>query len=473
MTDHDLFDITRLEEPEIHFNGHPDVSPKRGLMEYGPDLKNNEHQVINVAAIGDSESIRLLGDMFSDWTTPIHPDMDGDDIKPWRIPFPGLNERSNLNTSIAFPEIWKYRIMSAEIRSIQSHETDAGKFQEFLDLTTEHIDWLASDDPTPDVIVVCIPTEVMDQLRDGSYGDVIVNGKNLHSQIKIAGMENSIPTQLIQPDTLDTTTANDRTTKAWNLSLGLLYKAQQGHPWKTKKMDHGTCYAGLSFYHDKDGDGNVVRAALAHVFAREDYNIIQSEPLDNISKDENNQPHVSKDGAEGIAERVVKYYKRRNRGSIPERLVIHKSSHFTDEEREGFLDGADEVRSHDYVHIRTRGTGVRLFPDGKFPPLRGTLFSAKDDDVHYLYTTGYVPEVATYEGSNIPEPIEIRPDEQSESHYKTICEEVLFLTKLDWNTSDFAVKEPITLKVPRKVSNVISEEGINPREADKQYYYYM
>ena len=84
-----------------------------------------------------------------------------------------------------------------------------------------------------------------------------------------------------------------------------------------------------------------------------------------------------------------------------------------------------------------------------------------------------MPEVATYEGSNIPEPIEIRPDIQSESDYKTICEEILFLTKLDWNTSDFAVKEPITLKVPRKVSNVISEQGIDPVEADKQYYYYM
>ena len=348
-----------------------------------------------------------------------------------------------------------------------------GKFQEFLSLIREQIDWLAADDPRPDVIVVCIPNGIMEELREGEHGDVIVGGKNLHSQIKITGMENSIPTQLIKPETLDTTSPNDRATKAWNLSLGLLYKAQRGHPWKTKKMDHGTCYAGLSFYRDKDGDGNIIRAALAHVFAREDYNIIQSEPLNNITEDENGQPHVSKEGARNIAEQIVNYYKKRSRGAIPERIVLHKSSSFWDEEREGFLAGGEQVRMHDYVHIRTRGTGVRLFPDGDFPPLRGTLFSVPDEDVHYLYTTGYVPEVATYEGSNIPEPIEIKPDLQSESDYKTICEEVLFLTKLDWNTSVFAVKEPITLKVPRKVSNVISEEGIDPMEADKQYYYYM
>jgi hypothetical protein len=473
MTDHDLFDITRLDEPEIHFNEGADVSPKRGLMEHGPDLKNNEHQAINVAAIGDAESIRLLDDMFLDWTTVIHPDLNDDKIRPWRIPFPGLNSKSNLNTSIAFPERWRYRIVSREIQSIQSHNSKMGKFQEFLSLIREQIDWLAADDPRPDVIVVCIPNGIMEELREGEHGDVIVGGKNLHSQIKITGMENSIPTQLIKPETLDTTSPNDRATKAWNLSLGLLYKAQRGHPWKTKKMDHGTCYAGLSFYRDKDGDGNVIRAALAHVFAREDYNIIQSEPLNDITEDENGQPHVSKEGAKNIAEQIVNYYKKRNRGAIPERIVLHKSSSFWDKEREGFLSGAEQVRMHDYVHIRTRGTGVRLFPDGDFPPLRGTLFSVPDEDVHYLYTTGYVPEVATYEGSNIPEPIEIRPDLQSGSDYKTICEEVLFLTKLDWNTSDFAVKEPITLKVPRKVSNVISEEGIDPMEADKQYYYYM
>jgi len=268
MTDHELFDITRLDEPEIHFNAGADVSPKRGLMEHGPDLINNDHQAINVAAIGDAESIRLLDDMFLDWSTVIHPDLDDEKIRPWRIPFPGLNAKSNLNTSIAFPERWRYRIVSREIQSIQSYNSKMGKFQEFLSLIREQIEWLAADDPRPDVIVVCIPNDIMTELRDGEHGNVIVEGKNLHSQIKIAGMENSIPTQLIKPETLDTTTANDRATKAWNLSLGLLYKAQRGHPWKTKKMDHGTCYAGLSFYRDKDGDGNIVRAALAHVFCQ-------------------------------------------------------------------------------------------------------------------------------------------------------------------------------------------------------------
>jgi len=31
MTDHELFDITRLDEPEIHFNAGADVSPHSSL----------------------------------------------------------------------------------------------------------------------------------------------------------------------------------------------------------------------------------------------------------------------------------------------------------------------------------------------------------------------------------------------------------------------------------------------------------
>lgn len=473
MTDNSIFELSYLEEPEVHFREGSDVSPKRGLTDYGPILKDNQHKAINVGAIGDTESIRLLNELFLDMTGVIHPDLGGDSIRPWRVPYPGLHERSELDISIAFRERWKARMISGDMEAILAHDSIYERFDAFLEYIREEIDWLASDDPTPDVIVVCIPEQVLDGLRDTEAGDVIVGGRNLHSQIKITGMEEKIPTQLIKPDTLRTTTAQDKATKAWNLTVGMLYKAQRGHPWKTKKLDHGTCYAGISFYEDRSTDGNVLRAALAHVFARKDYNIIQSEPLENISEDENGQPHLSKEAAANLSEQIVEYYQKRNRGAKPERLVIHKTSPYWDGEREGFRTGASDVRMHDYVHLKTRRTGVRLFPDGEYPPLRGTLLSIPSDDVHYLYTTGYVPEVATYEGSNIPEPIEIRPDIQCDSDAQTICEEILFLTKLDWNTSDFAVKEPITLKVARKVSDVIADEGINPVDADKQYFYYM
>lgn len=471
----ETFELKRYDEPEIQFNGGTAVSPKRGLFKYGPRLKNGEHHTITVGAIGDRTSMRLLNDLFAKMETPIHPDAEDERIRPHRVPFPGTGPKSKLNVSISMRERWTYRIRDAMLSGLETKDTPRGKMEYFLSHIEEDIELLATDDPRPDVIVVCIPEKVMDECTpdDQDYAKVSGDGSDLHDRIKLIGMENSIPTQLIKPSTLKIRSERQRASRAWNLLVGLLYKAQEGHPWKTKELEEGACYAGISFYRDRSEDGNVVRAALAHVFARKDYTILQSEPMEGLEEDRNGRPHLSKAGAEQISQRIVEYYKKRNRGRQPERLVIHKTSPFWEDERDGLRAGASEVPLHDYVHIKTRNVPLRLFSSGEFPPLRGTLCSNRADDIHYLYTTGYSPEMATYEGNNIPEPIEIRPDEQCDSTRDKICREILFLTKLDWNTSNFAVKEPVTLKVARKVSSVLSESYADPATADKQYYYYM
>lgn len=469
------FRIRRFDEPEIQFDGGSEVAPKRGLFRHGPRLQNDQHQTINVGAIGDRESIRRLKDLFIDMETPIHPDLEGESVRPWRVPYPGTGVDSKLNVSIAFRERWKTRFHDADLMGLEAESGPRAKMETFLDMIEEDLEWLAGDDPKPDVIVICIPEKVMEECTpdDQEHANVSADGSDLRNRIKILGMENNIPTQLIKPSTLEINTERQKASRAWNLTVGMLYKAQEGHPWKTKELEEGACYAGISFYRERGTDGNVVRAALAHVFARKDYTILQSEPMEDLEEDKNGRPHLSTEGAKQVAEKIVDYYKRRNRGRQPERLVLHKTSPFWDEERSGFVEGAEDVPNYDFVHIKMRNTGVRLFPEGEFPPLRGTLLSIPDDDIHYLYTTGYTPEMATYEGSNIPEPIEIRPDRQCESEREKLCREILFLTKLDWNTSDFAVKEPVTLKVSRKVSRVLSETDADPSNADTQYFYYM
>jgi hypothetical protein len=474
MTD-DRFQLRRLEEPTIQFDGGSAVAPKRGLVQYGPRLNSNQHQTLNIGAIGDRISIRRLNDLFLDMETPIHPDLDGEGIRPWRVPYPGMGSDSNLDISIAFRERWRTRLQDADLVGLEAESDPRTKMEYFLELLGDDLDWLASDDPAPDVIILCIPEKVMDECTpDGQdHANVSADGSDLRNRVKILGMENSIPTQLIKPSTLDISSERQKASRGWNLTVGLLYKAQRGHPWKTKELEEGACYAGISFYQERGTEGDVVRAALAHVFARKDYTILQSEPMADLEEDENGRPHLSAEGAQQVTEKIVEYYKRRNRGRLPERLLLQKTSPFWPDERTGFAEGAADVPVNDFVHIRTRNTGVRLFPDGEFPPLRGTLLSIPHDDIHYLYTTGYTPEMATYEGSNIPEPIEIRPDQQCESDREKLCREILFLTKLDWNTSDFAVKEPVTLKVSRKVSRVLSETEADPSTADTQYFYYM
>lgn len=52
--------------------------------------------------------------------------------------------------------------------------------------------------------------------------------------------------------------------------------------------------------------------------------------------------------------------------------MLHKTSPFWEPERVGFVNGADGVPIKDFLHIKTRNTDMRFFPDGEFPPLRGS-----------------------------------------------------------------------------------------------------
>jgi len=44
---------------------------------------------------------------------------------------------------------------------------------------------------------------------------------------------------------------------------------------------------------------------------------------------------------------------------------------------------------------------------------------------------------------------------------------------LDWNTSDFAKKKPVTIKVARAVGAILAEAEKRNIKVKPQYYYYM
>lgn len=478
------FRIDYLKEPNVEFNGGKDTSPKRGLLRFGPRLKGGQHQTISIGVIGDRNSISKLRSLFSEMELAIVPKgadaEDESDLTPSHIPFPGTGEESDLNVSINAHPNWQQVISETDLRAISNQSTIDEKIQEFLDKVDDEIDLLTMLDPQPDIVIVCIPRTVMDECTpdDEDYANVQSDEENhdLHNQVKIIGMKHNLPTQLVKPETLEPSNDQEKASRAWNLTVGMLYKAQRGHPWKTKDMDPETCYAGIVFYKQQDTEKNVVRAALAHVFMQGDHNIIQSQPMRNLEEDENGKPHLSFEEANSIAEQIIEFYKLSHDGVTPNRLVLHKSSEYWENERNGFEAAAENggVVKKDFVRVRPR-TDVRLFPPDNFPPLRGTLFSIPADDTHYLYTTGYVPEMVTWRGSGIPEPIEIKPDEVCRTPSIELCEEIMFLTKLDWNTSEFSVKEPVTTRVARKVGSVLSEIDLEDDADDigVQYFWYM
>ena len=61
----------------------------------------------------------------------------------------------------------------------------------------------------------------------------------------------------------------------------------------------------------------------------------------------------------------------------------------------------------------------------------------------------------------IPAPLEVRIKVESVSSVKTVCKEVLGLTKMNWNNTQFDNKYPITIGCTRRVGEIMKYLGEN------------
>jgi argonaute-like protein implicated in RNA metabolism and viral defense len=154
----------------------------------------------------------------------------------------------------------------------------------------------------------------------------------------------------------------------------------------------------------------------------------------------------------------------------PTRLVLHKTSNFNDAERDGFKAAAKEYHISMVDLITVLDTPFRLYREYAYPPLRGTHMAFTDKH-HLLYTRGSVPYFETYTGLYIPAPIEVRLYDYDESP-NVICDEILALTKMNWNNTQFDRRNPITIECARKVGDILKylEEG---DQMELKYSFYM
>lgn len=102
----------------------------------------------------------------------------------------------------------------------------------------------------------------------------------------------------------------------------------------------------------------------------------------------------------------------------------------------------------------------------KFPLALTTV-----DDVRYLYTTGFIPALKAYPHGHVPSPLQIA-DHIGDSSLTTLQEEILVLTKMNWNTTAFADVRPITLRFSQLVGDILREIPVG-REPLPQFKYYM
>jgi hypothetical protein len=142
-------------------------------------------------------------------------------------------------------------------------------------------------------------------------------------------------------------------------------------------------------------------------------------------------------------------------------VIVHKSARFHTDEIEAVRQVlGSKGTSYALVHIESsnpyRGYGECMYDD---TVVRGDL--VLDKELKYraiLFTTGCMQSeqgIQKKDKPGTPRPLELEVEENTTPYsVRDFSNQVLGLTKLDWNTTDLEIRTPITIKYARKVATL-------------------
>jgi hypothetical protein len=301
-------------------------------------------------------------------------------------------------------------------------------------------------------------------------------GSTFHDILKAKSLGLTCPIQVIREETWTGKRAakstrdrplQDEASRAWNLFTALYYKAG-GTPWRLPRVstDLASCFVGVSFY--RTSDQSALHTAVAQVFNQRGDGVVVRGGQALVSKDDR-QPHLSAEDSKHLVIDALTEFKLVHQ-HLPARLVVHKSSAFSEVEREGFTAGAEEKEvSHLELLWVQSGSGPRLFRSGQLPPLRGTVLELQRDAM-LVYTRGSIPFFRTYPGMYVPSPIQLRSAGDVDLTRASV--EVLGLSKMNWNNAQLDEREPLTLRTARRVGGILKHVSADQPFATR-YAYYM
>ena len=454
--------VEHLVEPRLLFANGTHICPKRGIAEYGVFDRSQatRRSEIFIGGIGSSNCIDLLDAWLKRCGAVISA---ASDVKQenLRLPFCGFNSNSGFAADMRFSADLSRTIKNSEIKAILDIEDRTVRVLRAVEHYYEHVKFLAQNRHV-DVVVCVIPENLYQSIAIESppveetlEAEVeIYEELNFRRALKARTMPFAKPLQLVRQVSLDKTKVADQqddATKAWNFCTALYYKSGPTIPWKLDQDNSraSSCAVGISFYRSRDR--LTLSTSLAQIFDELGNGLIlRGTPVD-IDKDDRS-PRLSEGQAHDLLTAALNEYRVALR-NYPARVVIHKSSHFSDEEIGGLESAAQEVNIDTVDFVTVMDSKLRLFRDGNYPPYRGTL-AQLDNDRQLLYTRGSVWYYQTYPGLYVPRPIELRIVRSEESP-NFIAKEVLGLTKMNWNNTQFDGKYPVTLGCSRKVGEIM------------------
>lgn len=488
--------IYSLNEPSLKFANDYHECPRFGIANF----ETYDSQSFLIATKPKDIVLGIIGteQIFEKFETWLKLCSDFIEAKESKQPnlftsFCGFNEYSGFKARMVYSSTYFRPINDTEInkaiKEIKNNRKREDVIKEIAEIYLQNIKYLA-ENKTPNVIVCLIPDKLFSKVlkvekvatesidnEDEDETEDLENAieTNFHHFLKAKSMKHKIPLQLVRERTLSTeqisrkgkSDLQDLATRAWNFCTAVYYKAG-GIPWKATIKDDNdlTCFVGISFYRSLDRE--TLQTSLAQIFDEQGKGVILRRGEVQVDKDDR-RPHFTEQQAYELLRDAIEAYKFAENVN-PKRIVIHKSSKYSDQETEGFIRAIEEKEIATFDFITIYESDIRLFRTGNYPPLRGTCFELSENE-RLLYTKASVSYYQTYAGMYIPQPIEIRIAELNSSANQ-ICKEILALTKMNWNKTQFDGKMPITIDCSRSVGSIMKylEENETP---EIRYSFYM
>jgi hypothetical protein len=502
------FSTLFIEEPKLLFGGNGvSVDSKTGIERFGP--YQTVTSPVRVGVIGTASGIDAFKQYLECARRRVTPGRNarGRFYDSWVFPdFPGADLANSFRTEFLTDTALQRSIPEEFFnKAIQSANVST-KLRQVTELVVKELGALADADPEPNVVVVVMPPSVerecanvgaavrrtkviltpgkkltrrfeRDRQRTGQeffpfdFRETLEEGQkgfwNIHHALKAHAMRFAIPTQLVWENRLHRLgLTQDSASMAWNFFTALYYKAGNV-PWLLQHVPPNTCYVGVSFHQESPLKDAATQTSLAQVFSGSGEGLVLKGQRAVVDKKRDRKPHLDETGAEQLLKQAIDLYTQHH-GSKPSRVVLHKSSRYWPEELTGFKKALGEIYRYDFLTLERLDT--RFMRLGKEPPLRGTVITLAPRH-HVVFSVGYIPYLATYPGFRIPNPLEI-VEHHGESPTELICQEILALTKLNWNSCSFASSDPITLLFARTVGRILTELPADVTPQTK-YKFYM